>query len=256
MNGEVNLKKTKILIVSAAIAISSIAPSAFAESVVPIVAEQGTIPESITASITALSDIDGQIGNFKVYDTGVNPDARISFVDPAKLAQNDDPVTSRAGDRRVYVKTEYAVGALTLVGNFVGPINNQKFIVSVAKGHTNQASQTVTVSGSLQVTGSYNQNVLGLIKASLNVQASGSVSKTYNTTDTWTGPEASSPYNSRSYYGAIDYDQYNITITQYDYYDEYLGSSYLGRVAQVAGYIYANNTKKPINIEYSVDRNI
>lgn len=189
------------------------------------------------------------------YDTGVNPDARVSFVDPVKLEQNNS-ISTRAGDRRAYVKTEYALGALQITGYNVGPINNQKFIVSVAKGHTNQASQSVTVTGSLQVTGTFNSNVLGLIKSSLNLQASGSVSKTYNTTDTWTGPPGSSPYNSRDYYGAIDYDRYNITVTQYDYYDEYLGNTYLGRVAQVAGYFYVDNTLKRKNIEYSVDRNV
>ncbi|WP_133257470.1 hypothetical protein [Paenibacillus montanisoli] len=103
------------------------------------------------------------ISGYNAIDTGVNPDATVTFVDPLRAGKAEKP-NSYAGDRRVYVKTQYAIGKLSMVQSSTGPINNQKFIVSVARGHTNTASTAVTVSGSLQLAGTYNVNVVNLVK--------------------------------------------------------------------------------------------
>ncbi|AHV98924.1 hypothetical protein [Paenibacillus sabinae] len=251
-------KRVASVVVATAIGFSSVVTSTFAEEISPSAISQVSIP----ASLNSISGEKGVISSYKSYDTGVNPDARVEFIDSKLAEQNklslqpkQNLVSPRAGETRVYVKSEYALGALQIAGYNVGPINNQAFLISVARGHTAQRTSSLTITGSLQVQGSFDVNVLKLVKESLQLTASGTVSKTYTTSDTWIGPPEGSPYNTRDYYGAIDYDLYNITVVKYDYYDYYLGSIYEGRQAEVAGYTYVNNTKKPKNIEYSRDYN-
>lgn len=242
------MKKLYTVIMAAMLSFAATVPSVFAEQVSSV-----TVPSALSA---AINTEEGVVSSYKEYDTGVNLDARVSVVEPALVAKkNNSLIQPFAGDSRVYSHTEYTVGKLQIVNYSVGPVNNQKFIVSVAKGHTNTASSSVTVSGTLQVSGSFNNNVLGLVKTSLNLTATGTVSKTYNTTDVWTGPSESSSYNTRDYYGAIDYDQYNITVVQTDYYKEYIGTVYVGLGSESKN-IIVNNTLKPKNIEYSKDRNV
>ncbi|WP_028609698.1 hypothetical protein [Paenibacillus harenae] len=248
-------KKLYTVTMAAMLSFAAITTSAFAEQ-----ASSVKVPSALSA---AFGNEEGEISNYKEYDTGVNLNAQVTVVEPALVAKSNSMNNSKnnsliqplAEERRVYSHTTYSIGTLQIAGYSVGPINNQKFIVSVAKGHTNTASSSLTVTGTLQVSGSFNNNVLGLVKSSLNLSATGTVSKFYNTTDVWTGPSETSPYNTRDYYGAIDYDKYNINVVQRDYYNHYLGTTYIGQGYDTFN-ISVNNTLKPKNIEYSRDRNV
>lgn len=258
------MKKLYIVTMAAMLSFAAITPSAFGEQAssveVPSAsAEQASSVNVPSALSAAFGNDGGEISSYKEYDTGVNLNAQVTVVEPALVAEGNSKTNSLiqpfAEERRVYSHTTYSIGTLQIAGYGVGPINNQKFIVSVAKGHTNTASSAVTVTGTLQVSGSINNNVLGLVKSSLNLSATGTVSKYYNTTDVWTGPSETSSYNTRDYYGAIDYDKYNINVVQRDYYNHYMGTTYTGQGYDTFN-ISVNNTLKPKNIEYSRDRNI
>lgn len=222
------------------------------EKSIPAVEQEKATP----ASLRAIIGEDSEITSYKEYDTGVTQNAIVSFVDPLHLG-NDDTSTSRAGDHRVYKKTVYAIDKLTAVGISVGPIDNQKFIVSVANGHSSGSpSQNVSVTGALFIKGTYNSHVIELVKTALNLSESGTASKTYTASDTWTGPPEESAYNSRDHYGGMNYDQYDITIVKYYYYDEYIGTTFVGTTKEIAEYIDVNEVLKPKNITFSIDHKV
>ncbi|MGO4108224.1 hypothetical protein [Paenibacillus sp. YAF4_2] len=228
---------------------------------VPAIKLQKTVPsveqeKAVPASLSAIALDESEITSYKEFDTGITQNATVSFVDPLHLG-NDDTSTSRAGDHRVYKKTVYAIDKMTSVAISVGPIDNQKFIVSAAKGHSSSSpSQNVSVTGALSIKGTYNSHVIELVKAALNLSASGTASKAYTATDTWTGPPEGSAYNSRDYYGGINYDQYDITIVKYYYYDEYIGTTFVGTTSEIAGYTYLTEVLKPKNIVFCIDHKV
>ncbi|SDT27310.1 hypothetical protein SAMN05444162_3632 [Paenibacillaceae bacterium GAS479] len=226
----------------------ALATSVIFASLAPTVAAEP--PTTIEVSAEAPASL-GEVSSYKKFDSGINLNARITAIDREKLAQNK--YTANAGDRRVYIKSDYVAGSVKIAAYNVGPMTDQQHLVSIAKGKEAYVEKNTTVSGSLKLSGSYNQNVLGLVKASLNLEASGTVSKTWTTSQKYFGPKEDSIYNSRSIYGAIDYDLYNITVVQYDTYDEYLGNQFQQRITTVGKYHYVNNTKKPFPTEYSIE---
>jgi hypothetical protein len=242
------LKKLTAVILSLSTALAVFAPVSFAEE------DSGNTIQNTTAEITESSIQDVPSSAITRFEAQGNPNARVEFVDP-KLVEKNSVITPQAGDHRVYVKSEYALGSNKITGYSVGPIQKQTLIVSVAKGRTATRSSSLTVSGTVSITATVDANIAYIVKESLTGNVSGTVSKTYNTTDVYSGPPESSPYKTRNYYAAINYDQYNTTIVRYDYYDYYLGNVYQGRQAENAGYTYVNGTKKPINIEYPIDVN-
>ncbi|KZE65192.1 hypothetical protein AV545_04510 [Paenibacillus jamilae] len=242
------MKKLTAVILSLSTALAVFAPVSFAED-----NSDNTI-QNTTAEITESSVQDVPSSAITRFEQQGNPDARVEFVDP-KLVEKNSVITPQAGDHRVYVKSEYALGSNQITGYSVGPIQKQTLIVSVAKGRTATRSSSLTVSGTVSITATVDAKIAYIVKESLTGNISGTVSKTYNTTDVYSGPPESSPYKTRNYYAAINYDQYNTTIVRYDYYDYYLGNVYQGRQAENAGYTYVNGTKKPINIEYPKDVN-
>ena len=211
------------------------------------------ISSSPFVTADSFSDIENTATIFKKYEPVVDLNTRIEFVDPT-LSQSNGSATNRAGDRRVYVSSSIGIGSSQITGYDVGPIQKQTFLLSVPKGKVLQMSSSKSVSGTLSISGTYNQNVLNLIKTTFTGSASGTVSKTWSTTETWSGPPESSSYTTRNYYGAINYDQYNSTCVQYDFYDVYLGNTYLGRETETK-YYYVNGFKVPKPIEYVVDTN-
>ena len=67
------------------------------------------------------------------------------------------------------------------------------------------------------------------------------------------GPSA--PYNTRSYFGAIDYEQVSYVVERYDVYKVYNGTSYMYDVDYYVG-LETHVLKLPIQVEYSVDTTI
>ncbi|WP_157136319.1 hypothetical protein [Paenibacillus sp. Aloe-11] len=100
------------------------------------------------------------------FETQGNPNARVEFVDP-KLVQKNSVITPQAGDRRVYVKSEYSLGSNKITGYSVGPIQKQTLIISVAKGRTATRSSSLTVSGTVSITATVDANIAYIVKESL-----------------------------------------------------------------------------------------
>lgn len=182
--------------------------------------------------------------------------AKIEFVDK-KLENNKKSKSfSTQGEiYEVYDHSYYVYGSQTLRQYDVGPMTNQTFLISVAKGETLTLSNSVTVSGTV----SYSYSVEAGIKSVINTQwtgsASGTISKTWGTTETYTGPSETSPYNSRNYYSAAQYDLYNVTVKKYDVYKVYNGGIYYGTQTYYVGSQTVNDVKKPKIIKYSIDTN-
>ncbi|MBY0206774.1 hypothetical protein [Paenibacillus cucumis (ex Kampfer et al. 2016)] len=251
---------TSLLALSIAITATSLPVTAVhAEEFTNVGVNENSLPQSLASE----NEIQEEISSYSSDSYEINPNYTVEFVDPvlvlknanSQVAKQKDAVGPLAGDRRVYEKTGYAIGNMKIAGYSVGPLTNQVHLVSVAKGKTETVSKATTVTGSLQVTGSFNTAILKLVRGSLELSATGTISKTYTTSTTYQGPPESSGFNTRDYYAAIDYDLYNITVVRYDYYREYIGNTYVGTVADNMGYTYLNNTKRPKNIEYSKDFN-
>ncbi|UHA75128.1 hypothetical protein [Paenibacillus sp. 481] len=92
------------------------------------------------------------------------------------------------------------------------PMTNQVMLISVAKGQSQRLTSSVTQSKTIEVSQSVSASIFEVISSSLTQTETGTISKTYEVSTEYTGPDPSSPYNSRDYYSAVGYDQNEITI--------------------------------------------
>jgi len=182
--------------------------------------------------------------------TKENRGATISCIDPNLQYPTNNLITPYGTINEVYDHTEYTYNYSSITAYDVGPGNNDKFLLSVARGGTDSLKKDVDVSGTLTISGSVEAKVQELIKIGLTSTASGTLKFTWSTTKVFVGPEA--PYNSRSYYAAINYDQYTSYLTKTDYYKQYNGTTYTGMVGY-SSQITVTGVKKPKGVEYSVD---
>ncbi|PYE48590.1 hypothetical protein HUB98_22495 [Paenibacillus barcinonensis] len=247
------MKKITSVLLSLSTALSILAPMATAES--GIDGEIHLNPNPIIDLTTPATDfiVSQDLEGAKKYETVGNPNATYEFVDPKLARKNNSEVTPQAGDRRVYVKSAYVVSKSVITGYSVGPMEQQTLLISVPKGKTSSKTSQSSISGTVKNTAKADVGIKYVVNQSLTGEVSGTISKSWGTTEVYSGPPESSAFNTRNYYAAINYDQYNIVVVKYDYYDEYVGSVFQERVAVNAGYTYLDGTKKPIIIEYPVD---
>ncbi|MGE6578500.1 hypothetical protein ACQKFM_26690 [Paenibacillus xylanexedens] len=247
------LKKITSVLLSLSTALTILVPAASAESEFgnEIQLNPNPIVDVTTPSTEFIvsQDLDGN----KKYETPGNPNATYEFVDPKLVRKNNSEITPQAGDRRIYVKSGYSVSKSVITGYSVGPIEQQTLLISVPKGKTSSKTSKSSVSGTVKFSAKADIGIKYVVNQSLTGEVSGTISKEWGTTEVYSGPPESSAFNTRNYYAAMNYDQYNIVVVKYDYYDEYVGTVFQGRVAENAGYTYLNGTKKPIVIEYPVD---
>ncbi|MET1171549.1 hypothetical protein [Paenibacillus amylolyticus] len=247
------MKKITSMLLSVSTALTLLAPMASAESEFGNEIQLNPNPVvDVTTPSTEFIVSEDLSGN-KKYETPGNPNATYEFVDPKLVRKNNSEITPQAGDRRVYVKSAYSVGSSVITGYSVGPIEQQTLLISVPKGKTSSKTSKSSVSGTVKFSAKADIGIKYVVNQSLTGELSGTISKEWGTTETYSGPPESSAFNTRNYYAAVNYDQYNVVVVKYDYYDEYIGQVFQGRVAVNAGYTYLNGTKKPIIIEYPVD---
>jgi len=182
--------------------------------------------------------------------TNENRGATIGCIDPNLQNPTNNIITPYGVVNEVYDHTEYVYNYSAITAYDVGPRNSDKFLLSVARGATKSLTNSVDVSGTLTVSGSVEAKVVDVIKLGLTDSVSGTLKFTWSTTREFVGPEA--PYNSRSYYAAINYDQYTSYVTKTDYYKQYNGVTYMGMVGY-STQLTVTGVKKPKGVEYCVD---
>ncbi|SNX53256.1 hypothetical protein [Thermoanaerobacterium sp. RBIITD] len=133
----------------------------------------------------------------------------------------------------------------------VGPRCNDIFLISVARGTTKTLTTTKTVSGTIVFTTSVEAGIQDVVKAGFGLTSSGTYTYTWSLTQQFTGPPA--PYNSRDYYGAINYDLYSVYVKRYDVYRVYNGNAMTGYNTYYQGLTTVNGVKIPKAVQYSVD---
>ena len=180
--------------------------------------------------------------------TDENRGATISFIDTN--LQKKNLITPYGEVNEVYDHTDYVYNYSAISSYDVGPRNNDKFLLSVARGSTKSLTSAVDVSGTVSVSGNVEGKIAEVIKLGMTSSVSGTLKFTWTTNRVFIGPDA--PYNSRSYYGAINYDNYTCYVTKVDYYKRYNGVTYMGMV-NYSSNITVSNVKKPKGVEYSVD---
>ena len=132
-----------------------------------------------------------------------------------------------------------------------GPLNNNKFLLSVARGQTKTLTHSVGISGTVSYGVSVGADLKKVINLGLTSSATGTIDYTYNTSTSYSGPD--SPYNTRDYYGAIQYDTHSTQVKKYDVYNQYNGSTKTGTNTYYVGIVTTNSVKKPKAITYSKD---
>ncbi|UDK97112.1 hypothetical protein EYB33_12745 [Lysinibacillus sphaericus] len=184
------------------------------------------------------------------FEVEGNQNATVEFIDPDlvgksrnELSKIDDSVSPLGVINEVYSYSYYSYGSHSIAAYNVGPISNQKFLVSVARGQTKNISQTVTVSGSVTYEASVEGSLKEVINIGLTGSASGTISYTYSKSESYVGPDA--PNTTRDYYGAIQYDLYNTTVKKYDVYKVYNGNVQTGTTTYPGKSTTINNVKKP-----------
>jgi len=138
----------------------------------------------------------------------------------------------------------------------VGPLTNQTFLISVAKGKTLTKTESTTVSGTLTIAGEagLQSPIAKVISLKFTGTVSGTVSKTWGTTTSFTGPTGN--FNSRNYYGGIQFDSLRayVKITGVFQAFDAQGNN-RGLVYDTPANVYVDGVKVPKAIEWSVDVN-
>ncbi|WP_427340848.1 hypothetical protein [Caloranaerobacter sp. DY30410] len=198
---------------------------------------------------------------FKVHEVENNPDAVFHFVDKSlkgkTRALQSNPKNEAVEPMGViyeeYDHSYYTERSTTKVSYRVGPVENVQHQFDVPRGSTQTRTIGFTGSGTVQYSGSVSAEIKKIVNLSLGATASGSISLTYERTDTFSGPPEGSPYNARGYYTAKDYDKYTVVVDKWDVYKVYNGGAFDHYETYYAGTVTVSNVKKPITVEYSKD---
>lgn len=202
--------------------------------------------ENTTDNISSIELPSGHV----VFTSAGDPDARVYFVDPALM--KDNGIQPLGEQHEVYDHSYYVYSHKTMTADNVGPRENDRFLISVARGATKKLTSTVSVSGTVGIEVNVGIDIEEVIKIGVTGNASGTKTFTWGRETTYSGPDA--PYNSRSYYAAINYDIYTCYVTRYDVYTIYNGSSpTLNTVEYKVGLIAVEDVKVPRPAEYSID---
>lgn len=172
---------------------------------------------------------------------------KVIFVDP-KLVQT---AASRGVPEEVYDHSYYIFSHRTISAYDVGPRQDDKFLISVARGATKTLENDVTVHGSISYTNSVEAEIKKLINVGLELTTSGGFSFTWTKGSVYSGPE-SAEYNSYSYYGAVNFDTCSCYLERYDVYKLYNGSAHIKDITYYKGYETVNDVNVPKEVEYSI----
>lgn len=178
--------------------------------------------------------------------------ATVTFVDE-DLVNHDTINIARGAIYSQYSHSYYVYVSRSRIDSYVGPRHDDTFLCSMAPGHTKSVEEETTLTGSISFTGTVDKNIKKVINAGFGLTVSGSYSKTWKTTDTFTAP-SDYTYNTYSYYGAMDYDKYATTVKRYDVYN-YIDST-SGKITSTEDLYHStikvDNVKSPREAEYII----
>ncbi len=177
--------------------------------------------------------------------------ATVKFYDPTLLKEKSSSISPMGVIHEEYDHSYFSFDHSAISSYNVGPRSNDIFLLSVARGQTLTLSYSKTISGSVEFSMNFSAPLKEVINIGLVGKASGTYSYTYNTTDQYVGPSA--PYNSRDYYGAINYDLYTCYVNQYNVYRVYNGNTVVGYETYYQGILPVSDVKGPKAVLYSKD---
>lgn len=183
----------------------------------------------------------------EVYKAPENIGASVDFIDETKVPKPTAIVPFGLITEK-YSHSTYTYYSSSITKYNVGPRQNDKFLISVAKGQTKKLTHTVSVSGSVEVGG--DNAIVKAVKLGLAGKVSGSITYTYDTSTSYSGP---SKGDHRDYYGAIQYDLVQVKLKKYDVYNVYNGGIKTGTKTVYDKLVTSSNVKQPKAITYSKD---
>jgi hypothetical protein len=175
---------------------------------------------------------------------------------PAKLKPGQIVPMGQIGYE--YSFTEYSVESWKMLKANIGPVINDKYIISVAKGCVKEYYADVENSATADVGASVGADLKGVLNMALTGNESGTVRASWKYSKTYVGPPEGSRYITRTYYGAMNFDLCQAMVECIDHYDEYSysnGHKYL-RARDVDTRTYyktLDKYKKPHGYEHCVD---
>lgn len=184
-----------------------------------------------------------------------NIGATVTFIDESLV--NDDVANKvRGAIVSQYSHSYYIYVSRSRIASYVGPRHDDTFLCSMAPGHTKAVEEETKITGSISFTGTVDSKIKKTITAGFGLTVSGTYTKTWKTTDTFTAPNDHT-YNTYSYYGAMDYDEYTTTVKRYDVYNYVDTSSGIitGTEDLYHSTININNVKSPREAEYRIGHN-
>ncbi len=184
-----------------------------------------------------------------------NPGATVSFIDSklfsTQTSQDSNKISPMGVITEVYDHSYYVYQYNTINSYNVGPRDHDTFLLSVARGMTLNLSQSRTISTTLSFSGSVEANMASCIKLGVTGNTSGTQSFTWSTSMNFVGPDA--PYNSRSYYAALNYDSTTCYLQRYDVYAQYNGPLFTGYIEYNNGTTSVSGVKIAHAVTYNID---
>ena len=209
----------------------------------------GVIPEQIKAKDMVDNN---RITIIETYYPSENFDVKVAFIDEELVDNNE--IKPYGAIQPQYSHSYYTYYYKTVSSYNVGPRHNDLFLISVARGETHELGETKTISGSIVFEGTVETKIKQAINIGLGLTASGTYSKTFASTTTYTLSDSAS-CNSRSFYSAIDYDLTTVYVKRYDVYnnvDQSTGAI-TGTETVYHSTIATSNIKVPKVVNYSID---
>ncbi|CAM4439105.1 hypothetical protein [Paenibacillus tarimensis] len=201
------------------------------------------------------SPVPMEFGNLVLYESPVNEDAKVEFSETKD--SNLTSVRPPNAERRVYIHSVYTIARLQPGVREPGELSNHMQLLSAAKGASApKLDADLSISAAVQADGVYDPHLLELVRESLTGNPDGVMTKTWTAADEWPAIPEDSPHNSRSYYGAVDHELYDVTVVQTDLYDQYIGTVYQGRSVEETGRTVIHGVKKPLMVSFSLDASI
>lgn len=158
------------------------------------------------------------------YDASGTPRASVPAPQEAMITSCvKDPITDPAYyTQTCYSKTTYDVVNSRILQYDALPLTNQTSLISVAKGQTKTLSTSTTQTSTVTTKWEVSLPILKLINLTLTSTETGTVTKTYSTSTLYTGPEATSPFNTRTYWSAVTNDLHELTVQETNHYIVYV----------------------------------
>jgi hypothetical protein len=217
-------------------------------------------------SVFQLSTYAGKSGDIPANAILPVRPASCTIVDESKIGtkmpkkSNSDITPEWIEGELIYARTTYDFRYYTISERAIGPRYNDRLITSVATGATESVQWSTSLSGTITYSANVGFEIEKIINVGITGSASATLSGTWSTNRTYSGPPEGSGYRSRMYYFAMNYNRVDSVIKCTDWFDEYnYNNGKIILVRKNADYkVYdktISNTKVPYGYSYSYDVN-